>query len=261
MEESEGGSHAATRGFAVVALALSGLTFSWTPIAERLDAALLDAHWSILRKFDSGPAPDDIIIVGVDDATVRAIPEPPGLWHEPLGRALVRIASAKPRAIGLDLALPERSFDALRAGMDRALMVGLAAARQNGPFVVALTIDVRTRAARPIHPPFLAILGDERDSVSACSRRHRRRDAALFAAPSDGRWRVSHPGRTPVPLAVEALRRWIDQASRSGGRFATCRSSGVLETQDTQLLEKLFRDRIVMIGETQPPTPTASRCR
>lgn len=250
MEESDGGGHSATRGFAAVALALAGLAFSWTPVAERLDAALLDAHWSILRKFDSRPAPDDIIIVGVDDATIRAIPEPPGLWHEPLGRALVRIASAKPRAIGLDVALPERSFDGMRAGMDRVLMVGLAAARQNGPFVVALTIDVRTHAARPIHAPFLAVLGNEGLGIGMFARDADgvTRRFSLVLPTEDGGF-PTLAGRLCRALSRNCGDGLIDFALGRPFRYVPLKQ--VLETQDTQLLEKLFRDRIVMVGETQ----------
>jgi class 3 adenylate cyclase/CHASE2 domain-containing sensor protein len=253
MEESEGGSHAATRGFAVVALALAGLAFSWTPAAERLDAALLDAQWSMLRKFAYQPAPDDIIIVGIDDATVRAIPEPPGLWHEPLGRALVRIASAKPRAIGLDVVLPERSFDTLRAGMDRALMVGLAAARQNGPFVVALTIDVRTHAARPIHTPLLAVLGDAGLGIGIFARDIDgvTRRFSLVLPTEDGGF-PTLSGRLCRALSKRCGDGFINYAL--GKPFLYVPLKQVLETQDTQLLEKLFRGRIVMIGETQPYT-------
>src|SRR5436190_22117022 len=100
-----------TRALAAAALALAGLGFSLTPLAERLDNALLDIAWNALRRIDRLPAPDDIVIVGVDEASVRAIPEPPALWHVPLGRALERITAARPRAILFDLPLPERSYD------------------------------------------------------------------------------------------------------------------------------------------------------
>ena len=88
---------AAMRGYAVAALALMGLLFSWTPVAERIDLVLLDVEFDLLRKFDPKAAPDDIIIVGIDDRTFQEIPEPLGLWHEPLGRVLAKLASAKPR--------------------------------------------------------------------------------------------------------------------------------------------------------------------
>src|SRR4051794_38068580 len=116
------------RTFVVAAVALAGFLFSLTPVATHLDNALLDLQWRVLRKFDPRPAPDDIIVVGIDPATVASIAEPPALWHESLGRALVRIAQAKPRAIGLGFPLPERSYDAIRPGLDRALFTGLAAA-------------------------------------------------------------------------------------------------------------------------------------
>src|SRR6188474_1681235 len=116
MVKAERASPAAARGFTIAAIALAGLLFSLTPLADRADNALLDLEWNLLRKFAPRAAADDIIIVGVDDASVRAVDAPPGLWHEPLGRALERIASTRPRAIGLDIALPERSYESFHPG-------------------------------------------------------------------------------------------------------------------------------------------------
>src|SRR5688572_13245554 len=121
MEAHDDGGRSALRAIAVAALALAGLVFAFTPLAERADALLLDLQWRILVRFDARPAPDEIVIVGIDEATVRSIPEPPGLWHASLARALARIAAAKPRAIGLEFALPERSYDGVKPGLDRAL--------------------------------------------------------------------------------------------------------------------------------------------
>src|SRR5688572_27717478 len=135
------GEFSATRAFAVAAVALAGLAFTLTMPAERLDNHLLDLQWAVLARFDQVPAPADIVIVGIDERTSSTIAAPPGLWHESIGMALVRIASAKPRAIGIDLALPERSYEGMRPGLDRALLVGLAAARENGPLVATLSID------------------------------------------------------------------------------------------------------------------------
>src|SRR5690349_19693421 len=101
MRRTDGG-NAVPRAFAVAAIALAGLGFAITPLCERLDNALLDLQWQVLRRVDGRPAPDDIAIVGIDEATLRAIPEPPALWHAHLGVALARIAAAGPRAIVLD---------------------------------------------------------------------------------------------------------------------------------------------------------------
>lgn len=242
---------AAMRGYAVAALALAGLLFSWTPVAERIDLALLDAEFALLRKFDPKPAPDDIIIVGVDDNTFKEIPEPLGLWHEPLGRVLAKLASAKPKAIGLDITLPDRSFDALRPGLDRALMAGLAAARENGPLVASLAIDPRTNAAKNIHLPFLAVLREERLGIT------------LFARDADGltrRFSLAIPTEdSAFPTLVGRLcRTLVAKKCRDGmidfalGQpFRYVPFHNVLKTEDPQYLGNLFRDRIVLIGETQ----------
>jgi adenylate cyclase len=250
MNDPDDSGGATLNAFAIAALAIAGLLFSLTPVAQRIDAALLDLQWSALRKFDPRPVHDDIIIVGADEASFRSIPEPLGLWHEPLGRALARIAAAKPRAIGLDVVLPDRSFDHIRPGLDRSLLVGLMAARQNGPFVAALNIDTRTHAAKPILPLYLAVLDEERLGIG------------IFARDADGltrRFSIAMPtedgafptfaGRLCRALSRHCADGYINFALGAPFRYVSLKQ--VLETQDTQLLDKLFRDRIVIIGEAQ----------
>src|SRR5690348_9020663 len=107
MDHPEEGAGSALAALVAVVLALAGLAFSFTPLAERLEAWLLDREWSVLRAAAPRAAPDEIVIVGIDEASVAAIPQPLGVWNEPLGEVLVRIASARPRAIALDVALPD----------------------------------------------------------------------------------------------------------------------------------------------------------
>ena len=238
------------RGFAAAALALLGLLFAWTPLAQRIDLALLDTEFSFLRQFHPKDAPDDIIVVGVDDATFKAIQEPLGMWHEPLGRALEKIAAAKPRAIGLDVTLPDRSYDGMRAGLDRALLAGLVAARDNGAVVAALTIDSRTQSARPIHLPFLAVLREERLGISLFGR-----DADgvtrrfSLAIPTDDAAFPTLVGRLCRALQKKCADGHIDFALGAPFRYVPLHE--VLKSEDKEYLGKLFRDRIVMIGETQ----------
>lgn len=249
MDEAEAPDGSAQRAFALAAIALTGLAFSLTPIAGRLDALALDAAWSVLRAFDPRPAPDDIVIVGIDEATVRAVPQPIGVWNEPLGEVLVRIASARPRAIALDLVLPDRSFDALRPGLDRALLVGLAAARNNGPFVAALSIDARTRSARPVYPLFLAVLSDEHLGIDLLARDLDgvTRRFSLLIPTEDGGF-PTLAGRLCSALSKRCDDGLIDFSL--GPAFRSVPFERVLQTRDARLLERLFRDRIVMIGET-----------
>ena len=251
MIEPDDGGRAALHAFALAGLALAGFAFAITPLASAFDNQLLDREWALLRKFAVKPAPDDVIIVGIDPATIEAIAAPPGLWHEPLGLALARIAAAKPRAIGLDYPLPERSFDAVRPGLDRALFTGLAAAARNGPFVAALNIDARTRSARRIHTPFLALLGDSRLGIGLLARDDDgvTRRFSLVIPTEDGGF-PTFAGRLCRALSRHCNDGLIDYSLGAPLRNVSMKS--VLEMQDASLLESLFRDRIVLIGETQP---------
>ncbi|HET7728556.1 MAG TPA: CHASE2 domain-containing protein [Usitatibacter sp.] len=238
------------RGFAVAAIAIAGLLSSFTPAADRLDGLLLDLRWSILRKFEIRPAPDDIVIVGVDDATAASLREPPGLWNEPLGKALVRLASAHPRAIGFALPLPDRSHDAVKPGLDRALLVGLAAARQNGPLVATLAIDSRTRGARPVFPPFLAVLGDEGLGLDLLAREAdgvTRRFSTLVPTEDGGFPTLA--GRLCRALSKRCGDGFIHYAL--GRPFQYVPLQKLLDTQDAAWLERAFRDRIVLVGEAR----------
>jgi adenylate cyclase len=250
MTEDEQGARATLRVFAIAALALLGLAFSATPIAQRLDAALLDAQWLLLRKFDPRPAPDEIIVVGLDESTIRALKDPLALWQEPLAKALGRIAAAKPRAIALDLALPERSFESVRPGLDRMLVASLVAARQNGPFVAVIDIDARTRAARQIYPPYLAVLNDERLSLGMLARDVDgvTRRFSLLVPTEDGGY-PTLAGRLCRALAKSCGEGLIHYALGPVYRLVPLQQ--VVESSDPLFAQRLFRDRIVMIGETQ----------
>jgi len=250
MERPRDGSEAVTGAFAVLALAAAGFAFSFTPLAARLDAWVLDREWALLRAAAPRPAPDDIVIVGVDEASVRAVPEPIGAWNEPLGEVLVRIASARPRAIALTIPLPDRSLDGLRPGLDRALLVGLAAARRNGPFVAALTIDARTRSARPIFPPYLAVAGEQGLGIDLWPRDADgvTRRFSLAIPTQDGGY-PTLDGRLCALLSGKCNDGLIDFAL--GAPFRYVPFGEVLAMRDADRARALFHDRIVLIGDAQ----------
>jgi CHASE2 domain-containing sensor protein len=251
MNEPDGDGRAAMRAFAVAAIALAGFAFSVTPLARLADDALLDRQWRVLRQFDPRPAADDIVIVGIDPATVSAIAEPPGLWHESLGKALARIAASGPRAIALDFPLPDRSYETVKPGLDRALFAGLAAAIRNGPFVATLNIDARTRSAKRIHTPFLALLGEERLGLglTALDGDGVTRRFSLLVPTEDGGF-PTLTGRMCRALKKDCNDGLIHYALGPPLRYVPLKN--VLAMPDPALMDKLFRDRIVLIGETQP---------
>ncbi|HLX24262.1 MAG TPA: CHASE2 domain-containing protein [Usitatibacter sp.] len=250
VEPVEGG-RATLHVIAITAIALAGFLVSLTPAAVWTDNRLLDVEWRILREAGPRFAPDDVIIVGIDSASANAIPAPPELWHEPLGRALARIAAAKPRAIGLDYPLPERSYDSIHPGLDRVLFVGMAAAVENGPFVVALNIDSRTRTARNIHTPFLALLGDSRLGIGLTARDSDgvTRRFSLLIPTEDGGF-PTLAGRLCRALTNHCSDGLIDYSLGMPFRYVSLYD--VLTLSDPALMSQLFRNRIVLIGETQP---------
>jgi len=257
MDEAGDGGAAALGALAVLALVLCGFALSRSPLGERADGWLLDAEWAALRAFSPRAAPDEIVIVGVDEASVRAVPQPLGAWNEPLGEVLVRIASAQPTAIGLAVPLPDRSLDGLHPGLDRALLVGLAAARRNGPFVVAISIDARTRAARPIFPPYLAVIGTEGLGIDLLPRDADgvTRSFSLLIPTEDGGY-PTLAGRLCQMLSSRCGDGLIDFALGEPYRYVPFHE--VLAMRDARRVRELFGGRIVLIGAAQRYTDRVS---
>jgi CHASE2 domain-containing sensor protein len=251
MSEPDDGGRAVHRAVAVAAAAFAGFLFSLSAVAPMIDGPALDGAWRTLRKFAVRPAADEVIIVGIDPASVNAIPQPAALWHEPLGRALARISAARPRAIALEFPLPDRSFDAIRPGLDRALFAGLATAVEAGPFVTVLSIDPRTRSAKRIHTPFLALLGESRLGIALLARDG---DGVIrrfsLAIPTEDGSFPTLEGRLCRVLARQCTDGLVNYALGPALTYVSLKT--VLEAEDTSLLERLFRGRIVLIGETQP---------
>lgn len=244
------GGRASLAMFAVVALAIAGFAFSLTPVAAALDNRLLDFDWRLLRAIAPAAAPDDIVIVGIDKAALESIPAPPGLWHQALGEALVRISAAHPRAIGLDYPLPERSYESIHPGLDLALFRGIAAAVGNGTFVASLEIDPATRSARRIHTPFLALLADSRLGIGLAARDDdgvTRRFSILIPTEDGGFPTLA--GRLCRALSARCNDGLIDFALGRGFQKVSLRD--VLAAPDAASLAPLFRNRIVLIGNTQ----------
>lgn len=239
----------ASRGPAVVVLAVAALILSATGWLERVDHVILDSAWRVIREIGPSPAAVEVVVVGIDEATVRAIPEPPGLWYDSLARVLARIAAAKPRAIGLDIPLPDRSFDHLRPGLDRTLMLGLAAARQGAPLVASLGVDPATRGVRRIHAPLLAVLQEERLGIGLIARdadgSARRFSIAL---PTEDGAFPTFAGRLCRALSKRCTDGLIDFGRGPPVRVVAFQS--ILGMNDLAALEAIFRDRVVLVGET-----------
>ncbi len=129
-------------GLAALAAAVALGGWAW-----RLDRLVYDLGMSIWTR----PAPEDIVIVAIDDASIEAIGRWP--WRRAVHATLLeKIKAAKPRAIALDLVLTEPDADPQQ---DTLLARSIAAA---GPVVLpvanvapeaALRGSARLGAAEP----------------------------------------------------------------------------------------------------------------
>ena len=145
-------------GFALVLAALLAVQF--TPPARLLELAWVDLQFRLLRQFAPLPATQEVVVVGIDDASVREMRQPLAIMHAELGRFLEAMAMAGPRAVGFDVTLPQTSYDGLKPGLDAALLRGMLRLRQVAPLVLGITIDTAGKP-RPVHPPFLTVAGPE----------------------------------------------------------------------------------------------------
>ena len=235
---------------AVLLLMLLAAGLGSTPWVGALERMLQDAQFNALRKFAPRPVTNDVVVVGFDERTTGVLHEPLALWHPHLGRFLQAAARGGAAVIGLDVVLPERSYEQLVPGHDRQLLTGIVTARRTTPIVLALTVDP-AGATRPLYPAFMAAAGKDAAGY------------ALLPVDSDGVVRrfderigvdngtvatlvgqmARHLGR---PVVTHGL---IDYAV--GGAFDFIPLQDVLEwhdSTDTASLERAFRGKAVVLG-------------
>lgn len=132
----------------------------YVPWVEPGDHAILDAQFRFLRAHALRPIKNEVVIVGIDDETTRLLREPLTLWHRHLQKFLQAAAGSGAAVVGLDVVLPDRSFDTIVPGYDRALLAGIVFARRTSPVVLALTVDPHGET-RQIYPAFVAAAGPD----------------------------------------------------------------------------------------------------
>ena len=242
-----------TPGALTVAAALIaiGAASSVVPAMRNLDLTLLDAKFALIADVAPLPASDDVAIVGIDEASLQSLAEPQSLMLKPLAQAISAVASARPRAIGLDIVLPDRSYDAFAPGSDVAMVTALLAARRDTPVVAGVTTrDDGT--VREITPAIRAAAG--------------RSGLALLPVDHDGRVRrfderLEADNRV-VPTLVGELARavglrvdygHIQYALGKGFDYVPLRQVLDWSTAgERALLERAFAGRIVLIGAILP---------
>jgi adenylate cyclase len=122
--------------------------------AERL---AYDMQMRLLRKMHPRPLANDIVLIGIDEDTYAEFPEPFALWHKHSAQMLHALARAKPRAVGIDIVLPERSYDNILPGSDLALMRAMIDLKRATPLVYVQTLSDKSLPV-PIQPNYGNIL-------------------------------------------------------------------------------------------------------
>ena len=132
---------------AIVVVLLAGFRAT-----QLVDLQLLDVQFRILRSARSIEPVHEVALVGIDEKTLAAFPEPIALWHKHFADVLLALMQVQPAVVGLDIVLPDRSYDRIAPGYDKMLIRGIVEARRAFPLVLALTIDPEGKP-RQIHRP------------------------------------------------------------------------------------------------------------
>jgi class 3 adenylate cyclase/CHASE2 domain-containing sensor protein len=234
--------------YAVVAcLAVTAAAFPDPVEAPLADAErfAFDQQMQLLRGAHPRPLDPDVVLIGIEDDTERRFPEPIALWHKHFAPVLHALARAKPRAVGVDVVLPERSFDSILPGSDLAMMRGLLDLKRSTFLVYVQTVDNRGRIL-PIQPNYRNIITPEQLGVD---QHHRDPDGAsrrfMQHTVTDG---------TEVPSLVSQLLRglgltptygYIDYSLGVPLEYVPFHEVGGMSDER---LRAAFGDRIVLIG-------------
>jgi len=238
-----------------LAVLVCGAVLGATRATELYDLKLLDAQFRLLRAWFPQPVAREVVVVGIDEDTARRFPEPITLWHAHLSRFLGAMTQARPAVVGIDIVLPDRSYDAVLPGSDKLLMKGMLEARRAFPLVLALTVDPSGKL-RTVYPPFLTLAGPGGAGY------------ALFPVEPDGMVRRFDErlgeGGEPAPTLPGQMARHLKVEPRAGPidywrgtQFDYVPLHRVLEwhaANDRQALERAFRGKPVFLGTVLPFT-------
>jgi CHASE2 domain-containing sensor protein len=122
-----------------------------------VERVAFDWQMRTLRRIHPRPVPNDVVLIGIDEDTYAKYPEPFALWHRRFAGVLHALAKARPEAVGVDVTLPERSFDNILPGSDLAIMRALIDLKRTSTLVYVQTFSDRQKLVE-IQPNFRNIL-------------------------------------------------------------------------------------------------------
>lgn len=135
----------------VAVLALAGLSL---PEPEKSliagwERKVFDLEMRLLREYSPKPVANDVVLIGIDAESEQRFEEPLALWHKHYARVLQALALAKPQAVGVDIVLPERSYNDILPGADNALVASIFRLRQVTHLVYVSGVVAEGDVGRP----------------------------------------------------------------------------------------------------------------
>jgi adenylate cyclase len=216
-----------------------------SPLADA-ERVAFDAQIRLLRNLHPRPLANDIVLIGIDEDTYGEFPEPFALWHKHYARMLHALAKAKPRAVGVDVTLPERSYDGIMPGSDLAIMRGLLDLKRATVLVYVQTLSDKSGIV-PIQPNFRNIItlenvGIDQQEVDPDLSSRRFAETSRYA---DGATIPSLAGQILRRLAIPVQTGYIDYSIGAPLEYVPLHS--IAKMSDAQL-RKAFENRIVLVG-------------
>jgi class 3 adenylate cyclase/CHASE2 domain-containing sensor protein len=226
------------------ALAIGAATVPAPDTSPLADAERLafDMQMRLLRKIHPRPLPNDVAIIGIDEDSYSEFPEPFALWHKHYARMMHALAKAKPRAVAMDVVLPERSYDNIMPGSDLALMRGLFDLKRATPLVYVQTVWDNGRLV-PIQPNFRNILAPENVGID-----QQPIDPDLTSRRFDESSTEAEPtlvGQVLRRLGIPVQSGYIDYSVGAPLEYVPLHA--VAKMSDGQL-RKAFANRVVLVG-------------
>jgi class 3 adenylate cyclase/CHASE2 domain-containing sensor protein len=145
-------------GFVLLVLAVAAIIISGA--LSRPELRWLDWQMQSLAGNVSDDATDPVVVVGIDEASLQEFGVPVATLHRQIGAFFEAMALARPRAVGVDVVLPQASFDRIQPGLDAALARGILALRPVAPLVLGMSAAA-DGTLRPLHPLFANLAGNE----------------------------------------------------------------------------------------------------
>ncbi len=247
----------AARALVAVLLVIFGLFALRIDLLERLELQIYDLQLQFLRaQHAEAPLPAaPVALVGIDEATVEAIPAPLSLWHEPLAELITGISQSDASVLAFDLVLPDRSYDSfLQRDNDRKLLLALAQAKRNDLHVIFGRTLAADGALHPVFGKFQALLRKEGFGVV---QQTQEQDAVVRrfvnASIEDELGLPTLVGQIARSLGLPVTDGWIDFTV--GEQIDYVSMLDVLEWQragNVAKLKEAFSGKVVFVGGVLP---------